>query len=174
MLKLAALALLAAASASASAQNLVSDSSWWEKITVVVTDDGDPQSCTYESSRGTAPTDGCVVAGGNATMNTAAATQDEYTRITFERRFTPGDSKPQAHDLHPGDTLLGGHIMALAIDGEGKVSGCKILARSGDMTPDYGCDEAGKETFETAAANASGPQVGFMTVIVYGHEEHVA
>lgn len=172
MLKLAALAL--AAATAPAPQALVSDSPWWEKISVVVTGDGDPQSCTYESSLPTTPSDGCDVVGGNPTVSTASSgNQDEFTRITFERRFTPGDAKPQTEELHPGDTLLGGQIMALAINGSGEVSNCKVIAKAGDVTPDYGCNEATKERFE-AAANSGNGQVGFMTIMVYGHNEHVA
>lgn len=174
MLKLAALAV-AAATASAP-QALSSTSPWWEKITVTVTADGDAQSCTYESnlSSGT-PTDGCEVVGANASVSQASSSSspDEWTRITFERRFIPGDSKPQASEVHPGETLLGGQIMALAIDGGGKVNGCKVIAKSGDVTPDYGCDEASAEKFQPTSGSADS-RVGFMTIMVYGHSENVA
>ncbi len=48
----------------------------------------------------------------------------KLTRITFERRFDPGAAKPKA-DLATGDTLLGGQMMALAIDPKGSVKGCQ-------------------------------------------------
>ena len=78
------------------------------------------------------------------------------------------------HDIHPGDTLLGGQILALGIDGTGSVNSCKVVATSGDMTPDYGCNEASKEQFEASKAAGSDAQVSFMTIMVYGHNEHVA
>ena len=173
MLKLAL--AVAAATASASApQALSSTSPWWEKITVTMVGDGDPQSCTYESNLSKAPTDGCEVVGGNAEMSQASTgSPDEWTRITFERRFVPGNGQPQSSELHPGDTLLGGQIMALAIDGGGKVNGCKVIAKSGEVTPDYGCEEASAERFQPTASDAA-DSVGFMTIMVYGHSEHVA
>ena len=135
--------------------------------------DGDPQSCTYESNMSAVPTDGCEVVGDKAGVTQASAgTPDEMTRITFERRFIPGDSQPQPSDLDPGDTLLGGQIMALAIDGGGKVNGCKVIAESGDVTPDYGCAEVSAEQFQPTAPSDS--RVGFMTIMVYGHSENVA
>ena len=174
MLKFAALALAAATASAPTA--LVSQSPWWEKITVVVNDDGDAQSCTYESSLRNAPTDACQVVADTPSVNAASAggSPDEFTRITFERRFTPSGTQPQRQDLHPGDTLLGGQILALAIDGAGSVNSCKVVAASGEMTPDYGCNEATKERFETSHASGSDAQVSFMTIMVYGHNEHVA
>jgi len=174
VLKLALAAAAATASASAP-QALSSTSPWWEKITVTMVGDGDPQSCTYESNLSTAPTDGCEVVGAKAGVTQASAgSADEMTRITFERRFIPGDSQPQPSEIDPGDTLLGGQIMALAIDGGGKVNGCKVIAKSGDVTPDYGCEEASAEKFQPTASSGSGDSVGFMTIMVYGHSENVA
>ena len=64
--------------------------------------------------------------------------------------------------------------MALAIDSAGSVKGCKIVATGGDMTPDYGCKEATAERFEASAAKAaSAGREGVMTILVYGHAEHV-
>ena len=53
--------------------------------------------------------------------------------------------------LQTGDTLLGRQVMALAIDPVGKVSGCKVVATSGDVTPEYGCEQASSEKFEANA-----------------------
>jgi len=173
VLKLA-LAVAAAAASTSTPQALSSTNPWWEKITVTMVGDGDPQSCTYESNMSGVPTDGCEVVGDGASMTKASASPpDEWTRITFERRFIPGDAQPQPSEMDPGDTLLGGQIMALAIDGGGKVNGCKVIAKSGDVTPDYGCAEASAERFEPTASS-SDSRVGFMTIMVYGHSENVA
>jgi hypothetical protein len=67
--------------------------------------------------------------------------------------------------------LLGGELMALAIDGNGKVNKCEIVGASGEMKPPYGCDEALLEKFEAAAGSGQARR-GFMTVLVYGHEEY--
>ena len=43
---------------------------------------------------------------------------------------------------------------ALAIDPGGTVKGCRIVAESGAMTPDYGCAEASAERFQASARDA--------------------
>ena len=171
MLKIAALVLAAASTASAPA--LKSSAPWWEKVTVTVASDGKPKSCSYESSLKPDKTTSCEVSGGAAdAAATPGSSKDEVTRITFERRFNPGaqpDSKVGA-----GDTLLGSQVMALAIDGAGAVKGCQVLSKSGSMTPDYGCEDAKAERFEASAGRSAEQSLqGFMTILVYGHDEHV-
>ena len=64
--------------------------------------------------------------------------------------------------------------MALAIDANGAVKGCRVLIASGDVLPDYGCDEAKAEQFAASAdRSASEPREAYMTVLVYGHEEQL-
>jgi hypothetical protein len=42
------------------------------------------------------------------------------------------------------------------------------------MTPDYGCKDAAAEKFEASAAKATATgREGVMTILVYGHAEHV-
>jgi hypothetical protein len=96
----------------------------------------------------------------------------EFTRLTFERRFTPGpQSEPQ---LPVGDTLLGQQVMALAIGSKGTVEGCEVVAASGDVRPDYGCAEAKAEKFQASAhTGPTATKQAYMTIIVYGHSEHV-
>lgn len=173
MLTIAAL-VLAAASA-ASVPPLVSSASWWEKITVTVAGDGKPQSCKYESSLRATSSSSCeVVSDGPTQAGGRGGPSDEYTRITFERRFIPGEEQPEDARLEPGDTLLGRHVLALAIDAAGAVQGCKVVAVSGDMTPDYGCAEVQAERFDASASReAAALRQGFMTVLIYGHSEHV-
>jgi hypothetical protein len=172
-----ALAALAVASASAH-PTLTSSVPWWERVTVTVSDDGNTQSCRYESSLKPQNSTSCdVVSNSSAATKTAATTaaKDQYTRITFERRFSPG-AKPNMAALQPGETLLGGQTLALAIDGKGSVKDCKVVQRSGSLPPQYGCDEASTERFEARAAapRLGAPErEGYMTVIVYGHSEHV-
>lgn len=164
--------LAATAAAATSTDKLVSSAPWWEKVTVTIAGDGKPEACVYESSL--APdAHSCDVASSAATNHSASASKDEYTRITFERRFTPGDV-PAMGDLKPGDTLLGGQVMALAIDPHGAVKNCRIVSASGDMQPDYGCDEATAERFRASVGGAHpAPREGYMTVLVYGHSEHM-
>lgn len=180
MLKIAALVLASAAGSLAAAataptpsSTLLSNASWWERVTVTMSGEGDPQSCRYETSLKPDAGESCEVAKTDAASIGKGSSRGELTRITFERRFTPGIA-PAKPDLAPGDTLLGGQIMALAIDGHGAVKGCKVVAQSGSMRPEYGCDEAAAERFQASLGGAQAPaREGFMTIIVYGHSEHM-
>jgi hypothetical protein len=147
-------------------------------VTVLVADDGQAQSCRYESSL--QPTAGkeCSVEGAEATAaksgEAGSGSKSEFTRITFERRFSPG-AKPDM-ELQPGETLLGGRVLALAIDSRGAVKNCQVVANSGSVTPQYGCSDVAAERFEASAAkpgSAAGQRQGYMSIIVYGHSEHV-
>ncbi len=171
-----AIAALTLASATAhSAATLLPSSPWWEKITVTISGDGKPQSCRFELSLKPEAAQSCDVVGGEAAQATSPGAKDQYTRITFERRFKPG-AQPDAGNLQPGEVLLGGQVMALAIDPRGEVKTCKVISASGSMRPQYGCAEATTERFEASAGppRAAEPQrEGYLTVIVYGHSEHV-
>jgi hypothetical protein len=171
-----AIAALALASASApSPATLNPTAAWWERITVLVADDGQAQSCRYESRLQPNGGKECTVdASASATAKSAGA-KDQFTRLTFERRFNPGP-KPNIDQLQPGETLLGGRVMALAIDAKGAVKNCQVVATSGSVTPQYGCDELAAERFQASVGGAhagSAPRVGFMSFIVYGHSEDV-
>lgn len=178
MLKVAALVLAAASATQTPA--LVSTAPWWEKVTVTLTGDGKPQSCKYETSLRIPASNNCEVSGHSAALtsdpSSSSGSKEELTRITFERQFVPGVTQPGDAKLAPGDTLLGKQVMALAIDSAGAVKSCKVVDKGGDMTPEYGCSEAKAEKFEPTAAKTAEatPRQGFMTVLVYGHEEHVA
>lgn len=170
---------LASASALATASTpeaLNSTSSWWERVTVTVTDDGKTQSCRYESSLQPETNASCTASSGSvAKVDASAVVKDKVTSITFERRFTPG-AKPQAETLKAGETLLGGSVMALAIDDRGAVKKCKIVATSGAVTPEYSCDDAQAEKFEASAksgASTAAQREGYLTIVVYGHSEQV-
>lgn len=170
-----ALAAITLASASAhSAAILLPSSPWWERVIVTISGDGKPQSCRFESSRKPNSAQSCDVVGNEAALATSPGAKSEYTRITFERRFKPG-SQPDAGDLQTGETLLGGQVMALGIDAHGAVKTCKLISQSGSMRPQYGCDEATTERFEASAGNLRTAPLreGYMTIIVYGHSEHV-
>ena len=171
MLKLAALVLAAASTTSTPA--LKSSSPWWEKVTVTLASDGNPRSCSYETSLKPQEATNCEVSGSTAGLAPApGGAKDEYTRITFERRFNPG-AQPDP-EVQAGDTLIGSQVMALAIDGEGAVKGCRIISKSGTMTPDYGCEEATAERFEASAhATVADARQAYMTILVYGHDEHI-
>jgi len=164
-------ALGAAASASTS-PTLVSNAPWWEKITVTLSGDGKPEACRYETSLKAAAED-CDVASSAASMATKASeSKGEVTRITFERRFTPG-APPTKPALAAGDTLLGGEMMALAIDQHGAVKDCKVVAQSGEMRPQYSCDDATAERFQASVGAPKAERDGYMTILVYGHSEHM-
>jgi hypothetical protein len=154
---------------------------------VTVSDDGTTQSCHYESSLRPKDAKSCTVqdsGAGSARSTGMSSTKDQVTRITFERRFSPV-VKPEMAALQPGETLLSGQTMALAIDGQGAVKNCQVVAISGSVKPEYGCTEAAAERFEASAGNAasaaksgaSGARAerreGYLTILVYGHSEHV-
>lgn len=174
-----AIAALALASATAhSTPTLISTSPWWERVTVTIAGDGQPQGCQFESSLNPRASQICDVTGGDKVSMSSAASpssesgsKDEYTRITFERRFSPG-TQPDLGKLQAGDTLIGGQVLALAISPTGQVKGCKIVAERGSMRPQYGCNEASAERFRASAARTPDRE-GYMAVLVYGHSEHV-
>ncbi len=168
---IAALALASAAPQPAS--TLSSTAPWWEKVTVTVGGDGEAHSCLYQTSKQPQRAESCDVVGAQAALATRndRGGKDQYTRITFERRFNPG-ATPMSTDVAPGETFLGGQMMALAIDGAGGVKNCKIVASSGSLLPQYGCKEAAAERFAAAGGQAE-PREGYMTILVYAHAEHV-
>lgn len=171
---IAALAL-ASASAQPTTTALTSSVPWWERVTVTVNDDGQTQSCRYESSLQPNAGKDCSVADApgaqQASMSHSSGSKDEVTRITFERRFSP-DSKPDLSALSAGDVLLSGQVMALAIDAHGQVKDCRVVETSGSVAPNYGCSDAASEHFQ-ASAERTAPREGYMSVLVYGHSEHV-
>jgi len=169
VLGLAAL-ILAAATANAPT-GLSSASPWWEKFTYTMTEDGTQQSCQYKSSVSYLSSQGCDDGDGSEPMiHATSGSTGTLTKITIERRFTPGTA-PNPVALETGDTLLGGQIMAIAIDSAGVVSSCEIVGASGKLKPPYGCDEVRTERFE-ADANSPDGREGVITVLVYGHEEY--
>lgn len=178
---LAALALASAASAqpNTATSTLSSNAPWWERVTVTVNDDGQTRSCHYETSLQPNAGKDCSVVGSpgaqQASMSHSSGSKDEYTKITFERRFTP-DSKPALSALPTGDVLLSGQVLALAIDAKGAVKGCRVVAASGAMRPEYNCDDAQAEKFKasyTPGAKEAPDREGYMTILVYGHSEHM-
>ncbi len=181
MLKIAALVLasaagaLAATASASSPSTLNSNAPWWEKVTVTLDGSGKAESCLYETSLKPSDSQYCDVASDEAAMATkaSASAQGEVTRITFERRFNPGVAPTKA-DLQTGDTLLGGQVMALAIDPRGTVNDCHIVAASGEMRPQYSCDDATAERFQASVGGAQkATHEGYMTILVYGHSEHM-
>jgi len=173
-------ALILASTSAQTPATLTSTAPWWERVTVTVNDDGNAQSCVYKTSLQPTAAKECSVSGNEASAMKhagASASKDQVTRITFERRFDPG-ARPEMAALQPGEVLLSSRMMALAIDGKGAVKHCTVVATSGTVTPQYGCDEATAERFEASAAapqaQARSPErEGYMTILVYGHSEHV-
>ena len=165
------LILATAAPAFASTPGLSIDP-WWEKITVTMSHDGQAQGCRYETSKASAAAKDCKVVGASAAV-AAPSAKDQYATITFERRFSPGGAPPAESAMVAGDKLLGRQVMSLAIDGGGKVSGCKVIAASGETGLSYGCEDVAAEHFTTSAPASASERQGFMTILVYGHTEHV-
>ena len=144
---------------------------WWERLVVTVGDAGETRACQYETSLEPGKRQECDVEGP-ASAEAAKALPEQVTQITFERRFSPTANLADG-EVAAGSSLLGKSVLALAIDGEGRVRGCKVVA-TGGMKPDYGCKEATAEKFE-ASASAEAPvatRVATLTILVYAHEEN--
>ena len=172
MLSFASIALAAASAAASPAP--MSTTSWWERITVTYDGAGLERSCDYETSFSRSGPQRCEVETAPASMRKCpGGVAGVQTKITFERRFTPGAPR-DLDSLKPGDTFLGGHVMMVAIGRDGSVSGCSIVAASGEARPAYGCEQVRAERFQASAGGAAREsQVGFLTVFVYGHEEEI-
>ena len=172
MLSIAALAL--AAATATSSPDTLSTTHWWEKITITYGDDGSRRSCNYQSSRSGAGKEACD--GDDSAQMTAAKASTSnggvQTTITFERRFTPG-AMPKIRNMEPGDELLGGLVMMVAIGRDGSVRGCSVVAETGEAKPEYGCDQVRAERFQASLSGEQDSQLGTLTVLVYGHKEEV-
>lgn len=158
------------------AETAVLDSSlpWWERITVTVDDKGKQQSCRYETSFSDAGAKACEKAMADSVQAGIKGEAGTYSKVTFERRFSPG-GRVDSGKLHPGDTLLGRQVMFLTFDSDGAVESCKVVATTGDAAPAYDCDEARKEVFRAQASADSGTAArqAFMTILAYGHTEEI-
>ena len=146
---------------------------WWEKLVVTVGEEGETRACQYETSMEPGQRLPCDVEGKEfgRGRRAAAALPEQVTRITFERRFSPTANLADG-EVAAGDSLLGKSVLALAIDGEGRVRGCKVVA-AGGMKPDYGCKEATAEKFEASTTSAAvTTRVATLTILVYAREEN--
>lgn len=178
MLSFAAIAMAAASAATTPALTtpaLTSNTPWWEKITVTYDGNGSHRACDYETSLAYVLTqEACDMRSAQTeTAKAAASNAGVQTKITFERRFTPG-APPELDALQPGDTLIGGLMMLVAISEDGSVRACSVIAESGEDKPSYGCEQVRAERFQASLGSAQkDSRVGFLTVLVYGHEEEV-
>ena len=168
------LALFAVAlAASTPSPILESSMPWWERITVTVDDKGKQQSCQYEASLLPAGASACGEEMAASVPAGSGGPSGRYSKVTFERRFSPG-GRPDSGSLEPGDELLGRQVMFLTFDGAGTIDSCRVVAATGDMAFRYDCDEARKEQFRVPASAEPGARQAFMTVLAYGHSEHIA
>ena len=152
------------------ASQLSASAPWWEKLVVTVGDAGETRACQYETSVEPGKRQACEVEGSDS-ADEPAGLPEQVTRITFERRFSPAANMADG-EVEAGNSLLGKSVLALAIDGEGRVRGCKVVA-AGGMKPDYGCKEAAAEKFEASAtSNAVPTRVATLTILVYAREEN--
>ena len=153
---------------------LDSSVAWWEKITVTVDDQGKQHSCHYEASLSDEGVRVCDRAMADSVEAGSSGQAGVFSKVTFERRFSPGDQVDSGR-LQPGDTLLGRQVMFLTFDAAGAISSCKVVAVSGDAPPTYNCDAAKKEQFRAqASADTGAARQAFMTVLAYGHTEEIA
>ena len=168
------LALLAAAmAASTPSPALETSVPWWERITVTVDDTGKQQSCFYETSFSAAGAEACGEAMASSMPSGGKTSAGLFSKLTYERRFSLG-GQLDSGTLSPGDTLIGRQVMFLTFDAKGAISSCHVVAVSGNAPSDYGCDEAKKEQFRVEASAAPAERQAFMTILAYGHTEHLA
>jgi hypothetical protein len=172
---LAFLAALLAAPTSASAPVLDASVPWFERITVTMDDKGAQQSCKYQFSLSASGPETCDKEMASTIPSVAASGgAGLYSKLTFERRFSPG-SKLDSGRVETGDKLLGQQVMFLTIGGDGSIDSCRVVGTSGDLVPAYGCKEARSEQFRVpASAPSERPRQAFMTILVYGHQEQIA
>ena len=167
------LALVVAALAASTASPALDTSvPWWEKVTVTFDEKGDRKSCRYEASQSSAGVTEC----DKEMAESLPAGQGEpgrFSKFTFERRFSPGGQLDSGR-LQPGDELLGRKVLFLTFDTAGSLQSCKVMAATGDMSFHYDCQEARKEKFRVQASVGVSPRQAFMTVLAYGHSEHIA
>jgi hypothetical protein len=146
---------------------------WFERITVTVDDQGTQRSCQYQLSLTPGGPKPCDQNMASTVPATAKASSGVYSKLTFERRFSPAP-KLDSVRLRAGDKLLAQQVMFLTISEDGSIAACRVVGRSGDMMPAYGCDEARAEQFRVPATSAGTPRQAFMTILVYGHQEQIA
>lgn len=170
MLSLVAIALAVATPSPA----LDASAPWWEKITKIMDGDGTERACKYETSMAPQAAESCDVEASRRGAVRATRGRGFTQKLIFERRFSPG-GRPDSGRLQPGDILLTRHVMFLTIDQAGAVQSCRVVAAVGDVASDYGCKEAKAERFQARAGETTQPtRQAFMTVLVYGHTEHIA
>ena len=167
------LALFAAAlAASTPSPALETSTSWWERVTVTVDDRGKQQSCQYEVSLSSAGAKACDDELA-ASLPSGRGPSGRYSKMTFERRFSPG-RRPDSGYLQPGDELLGRKVLFMTFGADGSIASCDVVAATGEMAFQYNCEEARKEQFRVQPDAAPGARQAFMTVLAYGHSEHIA
>jgi len=171
----AALAASTSALANPTEPALESTVPWFERITVTLDDKGAQKSCRYQFSLSPTGAENCDKDMAASVAPKQAKGQDGvYSKLTFERRFSPG-TKLDTGKLPTGDKLLGQQVLFLTIDANGEIESCKVLATSGDLLPAYDCDQAKSEQFKVAASAPVGPpSQAFMTITVFGHQEQIA
>ncbi len=171
------LSLLAAIlAATTSSPRLEATVPWFERITVTVDGNGQQQSCNYQFSLSSSGPEACdnAMASTVPSLKAGRSGAGLFSKLTFERRFSPG-GKIDSGKLQTGDQLLGQQVMFLTIGADGSIDHCRVVGKSGDLIPAYGCEEAKTEQFRAWATGApEGARQAFMTIMVYGHQEQIA
>lgn len=159
--------------ATAATAALESSIPWWEKVTVTVDDKGEKQ-CRYEASYSGKGQEACDKDLAESIPAGKSGQAGLYSKLTFERRFSPGGIRLDSGRLQPGDTLIGRQVMFLTLGEDGSIASCHVVASSGEAPSDYDCDEVKKEQFKVQASADPGARQAFMTVLAYGHTEQIA
>jgi hypothetical protein len=146
---------------------------WWEKVTVTVDDKGEKQ-CKYEASYSGKGAEACNKELAESIPAGKSGAEGLYSKLTFERRFSPGSLQLDSGKLQPGDQLIGRQVMFLTMEADGSIASCHVVATSGEAPSDYDCDEVKKEQFKAQASAEVGARQAFMTILAYGHTEQIA
>lgn len=146
---------------------------WWEKVMVTVDDKGEKQ-CRYEASYSGKGVEACDKDLAESIPAGKSGQAGLYSKVTFERRFSPGVGRVDSGQLQPGDTLIGRQVMFLTLEEDGSIASCHVVSKSGESPSDYDCDEVKKEQFKAQASAETGARQAFLTVLAYGHTEQIA
>ena len=145
---------------------------WWEKVTVTVDDKGE-KKCLFEASLSGKGQEACDKDLAESIPAGKSGQAGLYSKLTFERRFSPGAIRLDSGRLQPGDTLIGRQVMFLTLEADGSIASCHVVSTAGESPSDYDCDEVKKEQFKAQASETPGARQAFMTVLAYGHSEQI-
>lgn len=164
---IAAATALSTGSANASSQLLPAQAAWWERVDVTLSEDGAARGCEFTASHSRAQD--CDVVSKASMTEAASPANAQLTKMTIERRFTPGERVPGTVETDIGDALIAASLLELTIDSDGSVAECRMVGQAGDSAPGFGCTDARAERY----APTAGGSHGYMTIAISAHREQI-